>query len=188
MFLGVMECQHVLFQEILKAPYSNQAVNGVYMYHNKQCENETKGKELIYRQNSCISCLDCCSYLDLLVRAFVCPSLFVTLTWHFVISCHVISSHMVVRQDTAQIVSVQFFAILLLVFSFSQPFSYSSLCLPFIVVFTVEQVHLVCIFVWRDMERIKRAFTQSNESNTGAVLVYQYTGEFLLFSYPYMEL
>ena len=47
MFLKVKECRRVLFQEILKPPYSNEAVNGVYMYPNTQCKNETKGKELV---------------------------------------------------------------------------------------------------------------------------------------------
>ena len=47
MFLKVKECQRVLFLEILRAPYRNQGVNGVYMYSNTQCKNETKGKELV---------------------------------------------------------------------------------------------------------------------------------------------
>ena len=44
MFLKVKECRRVLFQEILKAPYSSQAVNGVYMYPNTQCKNENQGQ------------------------------------------------------------------------------------------------------------------------------------------------
>ena len=48
MFLKVKECRRVLFQEILKAPYSSQAVNGVYMYPNTQCKNENQGQGVSY--------------------------------------------------------------------------------------------------------------------------------------------
>ena len=44
MFLKVKEYRRVLFQEILGAPYSSQAVNGVYMYPNTQCKNENQGQ------------------------------------------------------------------------------------------------------------------------------------------------
>ena len=40
--------QKILFQEILNSPYSSQAVNGVHMYPNTQCENENQGQGFSY--------------------------------------------------------------------------------------------------------------------------------------------
>ena len=44
MFLKEKEYQRVLFQEVLKSPYSSQTVNGLYMYPNTQCKNENQGQ------------------------------------------------------------------------------------------------------------------------------------------------
>ena len=43
-----VDIQEILFQEILNSPYSSQAVNGVHMYPNTQCENENQGQGFSY--------------------------------------------------------------------------------------------------------------------------------------------